>query len=93
MRATMVRVASILAVAALIFAAFGCTPTGSGEQLSGGAELVKAKCTMCHTIDRVNEVKQDQAAWEQTISRMRTKGAQLTDAEATEIAVYLASQK
>jgi hypothetical protein len=47
---------------------------------------------MCHTIDRINEASKDKVSWEQTIARMRTKGAQLTDAEAAQIADYLSSK-
>ena len=46
---------------------------------------------MCHTIDRINQANKDRASWEQTIARMRTKGAVLTDAEAGQIADYLST--
>jgi hypothetical protein len=54
---------------------------------------VANKCTMCHTIDRINQASKDKTGWEQTIARMRTKGAQLTDTEAAQIADYLSSKK
>jgi cytochrome c5 len=93
MRATWARNATACAATVLVLAAVGCTPTGSFGQSSGGAELVASKCTMCHTIDRVNQASKDKASWDQTIARMRTKGAQMTDAEAAQIAEYLSSKK
>jgi mono/diheme cytochrome c family protein len=74
--------------AALILAAAACTPTGSGGT-GQGAELVKSKCTMCHTIDRVTQANKDRSSWDQTVARMRAKGAVMTDAEAAQIAEYL----
>ncbi len=82
----------VLTGAAAMIVAAGCTPAGSSGQ-GGGSELVKSKCTLCHTIDRVNSAKKDKAGWEQTIGRMRAKGAQMSDAEAAQIAEYLSSQK
>lgn len=92
MQIRVVRHAAILFVATVMMAAVGCTPTGSGGPAAGSTELITSKCTMCHTIDRINQANKDQAGWEQTIARMRTKGAQLTDAEAAQIAEYLAAQ-
>jgi cytochrome c5 len=93
MRATWARNATAYAATVLVLAAIGCTPAGSSGQATGGAELVANKCTMCHTIDRINQASKDKASWDQTIARMRTKGAQLTDAEAAQIADYLSSKK
>jgi cytochrome c5 len=73
----------------LILAAVGCAPVGKASQLSGGAELVANKCTVCHPIDRINQANHDRAGWVQTIARMRGKGAVLSDTEAAQIADYL----
>jgi cytochrome c5 len=77
--------------AALVLVAAGCTPVGKTSQAGGGLELVQTKCTLCHPVDRINNANHDLAGWNQTIARMRGKGAQVTDAEATQIAEYLAS--
>jgi hypothetical protein len=71
--------------------AAGCTPVGKSGQAGANLELVKNKCTLCHPIDRINQANHDLAGWNQTIARMRGKGAQITDAEAAQIAEYLAN--
>jgi mono/diheme cytochrome c family protein len=55
-----------------------------------GAELVQARCTTCHTLDRIKAAHKTQAEWTATVARMREHGAQVTDAEAATIAAHLA---
>jgi cytochrome c5 len=55
------------------------------------AALVRERCTRCHTIDRIKAAKHDQAGWENTISRMRHRGARLTDPEASDVIDFLAN--
>jgi len=82
----LVVIVSVVAIAS----SFGCTPSGAtGGQSGAGLELVNNKCTVCHTADRINQAKKDRAGWEQTVTRMRGKGAVLSDAEATQIVDYL----
>ena len=88
MRGTRLRAAALVAAVAMMLASAACTPTGNGTS-GQGLELVKNKCTLCHSIDRINQANKDRPSWEQTIARMRTKGAVLTDAEAAQIADYL----
>ena len=84
------RVTVAAAFLALAAASFGCTPNGAaGGQPGGGLELVKNKCTVCHTADRITQAKKDRAAWEKTVTRMRANGAVLTDAEAAQVIDYL----
>jgi len=73
----------------LVTASAACTPNGQTGQAGAGLELVKNKCTVCHTIDRINAANKDLPSWEQTVARMRTKGAVVSDAEAAQIADYL----
>jgi cytochrome c5 len=56
----------------------------------GGEELLQARCTRCHGLDRVQAAAKTQADWEATVERMRAKGAELTDAEAQLLVEYLA---
>jgi hypothetical protein len=86
MRGVSKRSVIIFAAAMLVLASAACTPSGGSGP---GSELVMSKCTLCHTIDRINQAKKDLPGWEQTIARMRVHGAVLTDAEATQIADYL----
>jgi len=47
---------------------------------------------MCHTLDRIKSANHDAAAWESTVSRMRSHGAVLTDEETQSIINYLSSR-
>jgi mono/diheme cytochrome c family protein len=70
------------------FALAGCasTPvTGTAP-----AQIVSAVCTRCHSVDRIKAASHDAAGWQSTIARMRGKGAQLTDAQAQQVADFLA---
>ena len=81
--------AAILVVGALGVA--GCAPQGSAPS-SGSSSLLKRRCTICHTIDRINAVKKDEAGWNMTIDRMRTKGAVVSEQEQQELVAYLVSR-
>jgi len=56
----------------------------------GGEDLLEARCTVCHSLDRVKTASKTQAEWEATVERMRGKGAELTDEEADILSEYLA---
>ena len=83
-------VTALMVGAVLASAATGCTPTGPSGAAAGGQALVQAKCSMCHTLERVDQAKKDKAGWVATVDRMRGKGAVLTDEEAAQVTDYLA---
>jgi len=56
----------------------------------GGEELLEARCTQCHGLDRVKAASKDLDGWQSTVERMRGLGAELTDAEAQTLVEYLA---
>jgi len=64
-----------------------------GAPLAGpdavAANLVNTVCASCHTLDRVNNKKGDNAAWTATVTRMQGKGADLTDAQVPLVTAYL----
>jgi len=64
------------------------TPTPPLE--AAGEELVAARCTQCHGVDRVQAVGKTQMEWEHTVEHMRQHGAELTDAEAQVLVAFLA---
>lgn len=90
-------VASV-AVVALVGCSSGSTgatsPSGAGGTASAdpGQAMVQNKCTMCHTLDRVDAVDYDLAQWQKTIARMKTNGLVITEEEAAQIAEYLAGR-
>jgi cytochrome c5 len=67
-------------------------PTSSNAKLDAGRVLVESKCKMCHTLDRIKAATHDQAGWQSTVARMRSKGAVLTDAEAQSVIAYLSGK-
>jgi cytochrome c5 len=52
--------------------------------------LLEARCTVCHSLERVYKKKDDAEGWAKTVDRMREKGARLDDAERAAVAGYLA---
>ena len=65
----------------------GVAPAGAADAAT--ANLVNTVCASCHNLDRVNNKKADNAGWTTTVTRMQGKGADLTDAQAAQIAEYL----
>ena len=67
-------------------------PASADPALDAGRQLIESKCAMCHTLDRVKTANHDAAAWEQTITRMRSHGLVITDQEMQQILDYLKSR-
>jgi hypothetical protein len=63
--------------------------TEKATSVLGGADLLEARCTLCHNLERVQAASKIQAEWETTVERMRGKGARLTDEEAGILVDYL----
>lgn len=91
-----------LLMAVLMLSAVGCgsepavtpepAPTpGEATGLDGEA-ILNAKCGSCHSIDTVLAEENDAVGWAAVIDDMITRGAQLTDDEATALAEYLSLQ-
>jgi hypothetical protein len=55
-----------------------------------GATLLDTRCSVCHSADRPRQAKKTREQWDQTVTRMVGKGAQLTEAEKTVLLDYLA---
>ena len=58
-----------------------------------GGFLLQQRCTVCHTLDRVNNAVtlKDRTAWETTVDRMIGKGAQIDQIEKKILLDYLVS--
>jgi len=54
-----------------------------------GEALLDARCSACHSADRARQVTQTHDEWDQTVTRMINKGAQLTEEEKTFLVDYL----
>lgn len=76
-----------------VFLAFvALAPAGLTDQLKMGvpnAELVKARCTLCHEAGHFVRLKQDRAAWEDTVDLMIRRGAPIEPQEKPLILDYL----
>lgn len=54
-----------------------------------GADLVKAKCTLCHDVGHITRIRQSREEWEDTLTTMGRRGAPITPAEKAIILEYL----
>jgi cytochrome c553 len=82
--------ASLVFVALVILAQ---APDGAAQGPAGpdavATNLVNTVCASCHTLDRVNNKVADKDAWTATVTRMKEKGAGLTDQQVPQVVEYL----
>ena len=55
-----------------------------------GNAVIDAKCTTCHTRERVDAAEKDRMGWEETVDRMIGKGIDMSDEERTAVLDFLA---
>jgi len=55
-----------------------------------GAALVAERCTVCHSVDRIQNAAKTRDSWEDTVKRMIGKGANLNSDEKDAVVNYLA---
>ena len=55
-----------------------------------GANLLKERCGTCHAVSRVTETKKSKAEWDKTVTRMMSKGANLSTEEKNALVTHLA---
>jgi hypothetical protein len=79
-------------LAACVLLAGGCGQATKTAPLDG-AGLLAERCTRCHPQTRVDDARHDRPGWEATVARMRSKGAQLSDAEAAVVVDYLVGRQ
>lgn len=63
--------------------------SNTGSTLDGQA-LMQERCTVCHSLDRVESKHQTADQWKKTVDRMISNGAQLTPQEEQVLVDYLA---
>jgi cytochrome c5 len=56
-----------------------------------GKDLVEARCTVCHDLERVASAKRQKSEWPALVANMVGRGAVATPDEAQAIGAYLAS--
>jgi hypothetical protein len=91
MRKLFLNVAAFLLLVALVFLAQA--PDGAAQGPAGpdavATNLVTTACASCHTLDRVRNKVADKDAWTATVTRMKEKGADVTDQQLTLVVDYL----
>jgi cytochrome c5 len=56
-----------------------------------GTTLVQQRCTVCHTISRIETAHHSLAQWQAIVDSMVQRGAQLTTSEESTVVNYLAA--
>jgi cytochrome c553 len=68
-------------------------PAGAAQAAAGpdaaATNLVTTVCASCHTLDRVRSKMADKDAWTTTVTRMKDKGAGLSDEQVPLVVEYL----
>ena len=83
-----------LCIVIMVFFVSSCksqssTATPDPTTMYEGATLVQERCTVCHTLSRVERVKYTASEWQTIVDNMIQKGAQLTPDEKTIVEKYL----
>jgi hypothetical protein len=76
--------------ASLVFVAPMILAQGAAGPDAVATNLVTSVCASCHTLDRVKNKVGDTDAWTATVTRMKDKGAGLTDQQVPVVVEYLA---
>jgi len=80
----------ILAVSA-VSACGGASEEPTEESVSiDGETLLEERCTQCHGLDTVTSAQMTRAEWDQTVTDMVNRGAQLNEEEQAVLVDYLA---
>jgi ribosomal protein L17 len=67
-----------------------CAPSTSKSTSLDGKSLVQDHCTVCHSLDRIQNTHKSADEWKTTVERMVGKGAQLNSDEQQVVIDYLA---
>jgi hypothetical protein len=91
MQKLLLTVAAFLLLVPLVFPAQA--PAGAAQGPAGpdavATNVVNTVCASCHTLDRVKNKVADKDAWTATVTRMKEKGAGLTDQQVPLVVEYL----
>src|SRR5688572_9935197 len=97
MKKVFLNVAASLLLVALVILAQSPDGAAQGPPLpavpagpdSVATNLVTTACAGCHTLDRIRNKVADSAAWLATVTRMKERGAALTDEQVAQVVDYL----
>ena len=90
-RVELVGLVALLLVLILASACGGTSQAPLGDQAAlDGRTLLEERCTACHSIERTTGQKMTRDEWEETVTRMVNKGAELNEEETTILVDFLA---
>ena len=96
----------LIAAGLVLMAVLAACGSGSSEPTQGpssetvspaeapaqdGEALLEARCSTCHSADRARQVTKTRDGWDETVTSMINRGAQLTEAEKMVLVDYLTS--
>jgi len=87
----LVTLAVILLTTACSSGASSTTAAPASTTALDGATLVQERCSVCHTLARIENTKHTATDWKTIVDMMISRGAQLTPEEAIVVVNYLAS--
>ena len=64
--------------------------TSSGGSVSDGQALMQARCSVCHSLERIKSAHKTADEWKTTVNHMISNGAQLNTQEEQTLVDYLA---
>jgi cytochrome c5 len=80
---------SILAIMAVICGQSSSQETILGQPSDEGAAILEARCSVCHSADRVESKRTDRDGWDKLVTRMISNGANLSSEEKNILIDYL----
>lgn len=80
----------VIVLIVIAFAITQCAPTPSKSTSLDGKTLVQDRCTVCHSLDRIQNAHKSADEWKTTVERMVGKGAGLNSDEQQVVIDYLA---
>ena len=83
-------VLAIIALGILVACGGVASPQPTQPPSGDGAALLEQRCTACHGLDRVTSAQKTAQEWEQTVTRMVGKGANLNEDEQATLIAHLA---
>jgi hypothetical protein len=84
----------VILLTGILLAACGSSGSSSSGSSSGtplsGQALMQERCSVCHSLERIQSAQKTADQWKTTVDRMINHGAQLTSSEETTLIDYLA---
>lgn len=81
--------ALLIVTGVILLGACGGDQPSESEPLDGKA-LLEARCVQCHGLSKTTSQQKTQEQWQQTVTEMVEKGAQLSADEQATLVTYLA---